>query len=174
MVINQYFNTFTSNQFFIPDKSRIWFSSSKLNGKVMFAKPKFMFKYNAASDSNHDSVDSIIHLARSKRSSSMRPYGHLVPMLPANLPLVNRSFYPPPVSQVGYPVQPPLPTMHNAADDSEQMTYESRNYPIKSYKPYQNDCQYHTLLNGDSEIILRKLLPIRLVGRTILRHCINE
>lgn len=127
-----------------------------------------MFKY-VTSDSNYDNKP-LVNLARSKRSSSIPPYGHLVPMLPTNLQLANR----PPLAQVDYMGQPSLPisTMHNTND--EQMTYESRNYPMKSYKPYQNDCQYHTLLNGDSEIILRKLLPIRLVGRTILRHCINE
>lgn len=39
---------------------------------------------------------------------------------------------------------------------------------------YQDeDCQYHTLVNGDSEMILHKLLPFRMVGRTILRHCIK-
>ena len=36
----------------------------------------------------------------------------------------------------------------------------------------KEECYYHTLVNGDSEILLRKILPIRLRGRTIIRKCI--
>lgn len=36
------------------------------------------------------------------------------------------------------------------------------------------DCQYHTIINGDSEVLLSKILPFRMVGRTILRHCMPK
>lgn len=36
----------------------------------------------------------------------------------------------------------------------------------------EEKCYYHTLVNGDSEMLLRFILPIRLRGRTIVRTCI--
>ena len=47
-------------------------------------------------------------------------------------------------------------------------------YPQQGYEQEEKEeeCYYHTLVNGDSDIILRQILPIRLRGRTIVRKCI--
>ncbi|KAF7491048.1 hypothetical protein SSS_02899 [Sarcoptes scabiei] len=69
-----------------------------------------------------------------------------------------------------YPYQ--IPPMNYDRSKNLQ-SFQNTNMDVRrSYQ--QEDCQYHTLVNGDSEIILKKLLPIRMVGRTILRHCVEK
>ena len=52
--------------------------------------------------------------------------------------------------------------------------YTGDKYGYMGYKEPEEDCQYHTLVNGDSEVLLRKILPIRMRGRTLLRTCIPK
>ncbi|KAH9413332.1 hypothetical protein DERP_007808 [Dermatophagoides pteronyssinus] len=170
----------SSSESTIPTKQRIQFKS---NDDVGIA------------DSVASSSMNLAYLSRSKRSILPPPPLPLPPLPPPPpmmmLPPMPRPpypFVPPPLQQRQAAASSMMPFMmmrngpipdNMITDESQQQQqqqhYHRRIYP--KYPPnygYNNDCQYHTIVNGDSEIVLRKLLPVRLVGRTIVRHCIEK
>ncbi|KAH9409082.1 hypothetical protein TYRP_011357, partial [Tyrophagus putrescentiae] len=164
----------------------LWGNSNKRPGSVARPSGRITFGPSSSSISVGSSYSiggggggsrgSISSLRRSKRSPQM--YGQQYQQYPQQQQQYNnyRRSYPPPPSyhSGGYNSQ------NNQLDFSLVPSSNQYNggggYGGGGYGYNQDpddNCYYHTLVNGDSEMLFRLLLPIRLRGRTIVKKCIQ-